>query len=127
MIESFADDEMREHLDSLYRLIRSYLQTLGRRLGHMAKYRLEDHVDALNVAFELLILGAIKGRLSEARIYQFWVRDIPRLDKKSGDSQVAIDAFTTLTLAGLASIDPLKVTQWMSGEAKPKDEPEIPF
>ncbi|HEX2446639.1 MAG TPA: hypothetical protein VHK26_00430, partial [Methyloceanibacter sp.] len=105
-------------------------QILGKRLGVIADIRLKDHVDALNLAFELLILGAIKGRLSEKRIKQFWIQDIPRLDKKSGDSQVAIDAFTTLTLAGLASIDPLKLTQWMKGEAdqaQEEDEPEVPF
>jgi hypothetical protein len=33
-------------------------------------------------------------------------------------ANIAIDAFTTLTLAGLASIDPLALSQWMKDEAE---------
>ena len=42
---------------NIYKLIRSYLQTLGKRLGFLGKYELKDHVEALNSAFELLIGG----------------------------------------------------------------------
>ena len=118
MNESFEDDEMRKHLDKLYRLLRSYLQTLGRRFSTFGEYDLAKHVEALNLGFELIMLGALKGPLPEERVKQFWIYDIPKLDKKRGDSNVAIDAFTTLTVAGLASLDPLKLSQWLRDEAK---------
>ena len=73
----------------------------------MVKYELKDMTEALNLGFELIISAAFKGALSEERVRQFWILDLAELSagKKRSDSEaanVAIDAFTTLTLAGLA-------------------------
>ncbi len=89
----------------------------------MVKYELKDMTEALNLGFELIISAAFKGALSEERVRQFWIQDLAELSagKKRSDSEaanVAIDAFTTLTLAGLASVDPLKLSQWIRDEAE---------
>jgi hypothetical protein len=130
MTESLADDEIRNRLGKLYGLVRSYLQTLARRMGISAKYDLQKHVEPLNVGFELIILAALKGTLPEERVKQFWVQDIAKLrthadtdgflsERHDTDAaNVAIDAFTTLTLAGLASVDPLALSQWIKDEAE---------
>ena len=96
--------------------MRTYLRTLAKRL---VGYELKKHVAALNVGFELIIL-AFKGSLPEERVKQFWIHDIAKLRKGGGSeaANIAIDAFTTLTLAGLASIDPLALSQWMKDEAE---------
>ena len=99
MIESFADDQMREHLDKFYRLVRAYLQTLGKRMHVLANQSLEDSTEALNLGFELIISAAFEGALTEERVRQFWINDLARLSdgKKRSDSEaanVAIDAFT---------------------------------
>ena len=97
--------------------MRTYLRTLAKRL---VGYELKKHVAALNVGFELIILAAFKGSLPEERVKQFWIHDIAKLRKGGGSeaANIAIDAFTTLTLAGLASIDPLALSQWMKDEAE---------
>ena len=121
MMESFADDEIRDRFDNFYRLLRSYLQTLARRMSVMDKLDLSDHLAALNVGFDLIILAAFKGALKEERIKQFWLREVPELGKLRHGSKaanIAIDAFTTLTLAGLASIDPLALSQWIKDQAE---------
>ena len=58
--------------------------------------------------------------MPEERVKQFWIHDIAKLRKDGGSeaANIAIDAFTTLTLAGLASIDPLALSQWMKDEAE---------
>ena len=61
MNELFEDDEMRKHLDKLYRLLRSYLQTLGRRFSTFGEYYLAKHVEALNLGFELSNARSPKG------------------------------------------------------------------
>jgi hypothetical protein len=120
LLESFADDEIRERLGKFHQLLRAYLQTLARRLGVMAKFEVKDHLEAVNIAFELIILAAFKGALPEERIKQFWLRDIAVLSRQGGEgaANIAIDAFTTLTLAGLASVDPLALSQWIKDEAE---------
>jgi hypothetical protein len=120
LMDSFADDPIRKELGKFYQLLRTYLQTLAKRIGVLVHFELERHVEALNVGFELIILGAFKGTLREERIKQFWIHDIAKLRKEGGSeaANIAIDAFTTLTLAGLASIDPLALSQWMKDEAE---------
>ena len=110
----------------LHKLLRSYLRTLDRRLGSLGEHKLRDHTAALSIGFELIALGAIGGSLPEERIKKFWLRDIAELSKPGGEydfggedaAKVAIDAFSTLTLAGLASVDPLALSQWFKDEAE---------
>ena len=64
------------------------------------------------------------GRLHQSpvldRVHWRWIHDIAKLRRDGGTeaANIAIDAFTTLTLAGLASIDPLALSQWMKDEAE---------
>jgi hypothetical protein len=120
LMDSLTDDLIKERLGDFYGLVRAYLQTLAKRIGGLAKYELQKHVSALNVGFELIILAAFKGSLPEERVRQFWIHDIAKLRRDGGTeaANIAIDAFTTLTLAGLASIDPLALSQWMKDEAE---------
>ena len=130
--ESLADDDVRRDLPVLHKLLRSYLQTLDRRLGSLAEHKLRNHTAALSIGFELIALGAIGGSLPEERIKEFWLKDIAELSKQGSkyefdnegreeSAKVAIDAFTTLTLAGLASVDPLALSQWFRDEAEKPD------
>ena len=118
LMDSLADDPIRQRLGDFYELVRTYLRTLAKRIGALTKLR--RHVDALNVGFELIILAAFEGTLPEERVKQFWIHDIAKLRRDGGTeaANIAIDAFTTLTLAGLASIDPLALSQWMKDEAE---------
>jgi hypothetical protein len=113
--DSFKDDPISrsETLTDLHELIRRYLRQLGGR----GDFNFPDDADALRVGLNLIVDAAATTPtpLSEERVRQFWMTEIPALGKAAN---IANEALNVLSVAGLAHLDPLKLSEWIRAEKR---------